>query len=121
MSNPSSEVHRQILQQLLDHPELQRYFHEDQPGRKPLTIVRSEALPSDVALKKFGMPVRFLSKDEASAAGITAALEFGRIATEEGKAEVEFVYPAEGIRGAARLRQDSSARWTVESCRLIEQ
>lgn len=117
-STSNADDVRQLAQMAIDLPALEKYYHPDLPGRKPLCVVRNEVLPEGITLTKFGQPVRFVSAAE-SRAGNAACFEFSKIEVSGDSASVEFAYNVEGIRGTAQYRK-TNGTWRVDSHKLAE-
>jgi len=91
-----------ILQAVLDMKELDQYWHAEQSGRKPLQVVVTDAVAMRPPITKFGMPVQYISAEDAGKS--PAYFEFtGIFYDAEDRARIEFAYPAEGIIGSATL------------------
>src|SRR5262245_42407203 len=114
----SKDELRQLVQMTIDLDALDKYYHSELPGRKPLCIVKNNVINSDLTLKKFGQPVRFLPAAEAKKTG-AACIEFSKIEIQDDAATVEFAYVIEGIRGTAKFRKTGGA-WRSESHQLRE-
>ena len=110
---------RHLAQLTIDLDTLEQYYHAELPGRKPLCIVRNDVVPDELALTKFGEPVRFVSAAEARKPG-AACLAFSKIEIQGDAATVEFTYSIEGIRGTVTFRKASGA-WRVEGHHVHEQ
>lgn len=107
----------QILQHTIDLEALDRYYHAAELAeRKPLRILRNDAVPEPLALTKFGQPVEFAKL--ADLAG-KPYLEITGITHEKGVVTVAFRYRVEGIRGTATLDK-SGAAWRVTGHRIVE-
>lgn len=109
---------RQVLQLTIDLDALDKYYHFELRGRRPLCIVKNDVLARDVQLEKSGEPVRFLASADAQATG-AACLEFSKVEILADAATVEFAYSAEGIRGSAEFSKASGA-WRVVRHQLSE-
>lgn len=110
---------QQIAQLTLDLEGLQRYFHVDvAPDRKPLRVLRNEAVSQEPRLVKFGEPVTYVSAPDAQKEK-KPYFEFTKLEARGDTAQVEFSYPVEGIRGWASFRRVDGA-WTLEGKSLTE-
>lgn len=116
---PDRDDLRHVAQLTIDLDTLDKYYHAELPGRKPLCIVRNDVVPEGLALTKFGEPVRFVPAAEASKPG-AACLVFSKIEVQGAAATVEFTYSIEGVRGTVTFRKASGA-WRVESHHVREQ
>jgi outer membrane receptor for monomeric catechols len=117
-STTNADDVRQLAQLAIDLPALEKYYHPEVPGRKPLCVVQNQVIGDTVALTKFGQPVRYVSSAEASAGG-SACLEFSAIDVSGDTANVGLSYKVEGIRATARYRK-SAGTWRLESHTLSE-
>jgi hypothetical protein len=109
---------QQVCQLTIDLPELDKYYHSDLPGRRPLRVVRAEALRDTPVLIKFGQAAVYISPEDGRQDD-KAYIEFTRIEVGADYAEIEFRYPVEGIRGTVHLRKTGGA-WKVQSSSLAE-
>ena len=93
-----------IIQTLIDHPNLDRYFHADvRPERKPLVIVLEGAPASTLSsLRKFGQPVKAAA---AGHSGPVLAITIGK--PQAGATRVDFTYDVEGISGHAVFAEEA--------------
>lgn len=116
-NSKSNDAVRQLCQLTIDLPNLQQYFHSDQPGRKPLNVIRNSELKDDVSLTKFGEPVKFISAGQA-AKNKVPAIEFTSIEISDKTAKVEFRYAVEGIGGTVEFK--FTDKWEVTSSNITE-
>ena len=112
--NKSMDTQKIILQIVIDLPELEQYYHLDVPGRKPLAILKNGVVSTD-GLNKFGEPVVYIEKPDEG----RAYLEFTKRDVGENTADVEFLYPAEGVRGTVNLRL-ANGKWEVVDKSIAE-
>jgi hypothetical protein len=93
-----------IIQSLIDHPTLDRYFHADvRPERKPLVILLDGAPASALSsLQKFGQPVKAADPGHS---GPVLAITIGKL--QAGATRVEFSYEVEGIGGHAVFAEEA--------------
>lgn len=108
----------QIVRLIIDHPDLQQYFHQELPGRSPLRILKRPSFPEKLSLSKFAVPVEYVRR-ESVPDDEQAYLDFGKIDLENGKIIVEFEYPIEGVAGKAKLDSRQGA-WTIERFEIVE-
>ena len=94
-----------IIQLLIDHPKLDRYFHVDvKPERKPLVVsLAGAAAPPLAQLKKFGMPVKSLGAEKSTGPVLSITLR----TAEAGQTRVDFAYDVEGIAGHALFSEQN--------------
>lgn len=114
----NAEDFTQIVRVIIDHPNLQKYFHAELPERSPLKILKQESFPEKLPLSKFDVPVDYLKRDELRE-GDEAYLDFNKIGLEDDKAVVEFKYPVEGIAGKAELSKQNGA-WAIKKFEIVE-
>jgi len=107
-----------LVQLTIDLDILEKYYHPEVPGRKPLCVVKTESMPDDLSLTKFGEPVRFIPASQREKAP-AACLELSSIQIQGDTASVEFAYDAEGIRGEVSFRR-TGGEWRVENRKLHE-
>jgi hypothetical protein len=109
---------QQLAQMTIDLDILAKYFHPELPGRKPLRLLKNTVVSDDLALTKFGEPVRWVSADEAKKGG--AVFEISKIDIRGATATVSFSYAIEGLRGTATFRKTNNI-WRTEDRELREQ
>jgi hypothetical protein len=106
-----------LMQATIDLKPLQPYYHVGQePNRKPLIVLKNSIVNQDLSLSKFGSPVAFLSRTEI---GDRPYLEITKLTHDGTSAEVEFVYPVEGIRGTVYFKKTGDS-WVVETHEIVE-
>ncbi len=104
-----------VMQQVLNDPDLDRYFHLDKPGRTPLKIHGAE-LPPKLKLTKGGHTVKIVDKPGSAKA---AVLVFTRIARDGDSVRLRYEYDVEGIRGSAVVYL-KGGKWRLGANRVIE-
>ncbi len=104
-----------VMQQVLNDPDLDRYFHLDKPGRTPLKIHGAE-LPPKLKLTKGGQAVKIVDKPGSKKA---AVLVFTRIARDGDSVRLRYEYDIEGIRGSAVVYL-KGGKWRLGANRVIE-
>jgi hypothetical protein len=114
----NAEDFTQIVRVIIDHPNLQKYFHAELPGRSPLKVLKQESFPEKLPLSKFGVPVDYLKREELRK-GDEAYLDFKKIGLENDKAVLEFKYPVEGVAGKVELSKQHGA-WAIEKFEIVE-
>lgn len=108
-----------ICQLALDLPQVQQYYHVDtNPERKPLRVLDSARLGQQPSLSKFGVPVVWVTAEEAKKEK-KAYVEFTKLEASGDEAVVSFRYRVEGISVAAHLRKTAGG-WTVEKTDVSE-
>ena len=76
-STTSADDIRHLAQLAIDLPALEKYFHPEVPGRKPLCVVHNQVFRDQPALTKFGQPVRYVTPAEAASG--SPCVEFSRV------------------------------------------
>ncbi len=107
----------QVLQAVLDAPDLQQYLHPEIPTRVPVVIVKNEVVADTPNLQAVEVPVVF--KPRAGLSESDAALEITRLEIAGDRATVELAYPIEGLVGTATLHRDGSG-WVIDKLQLAE-
>lgn len=57
-----SNISIKVVQLILEHSELQQYFHPDKENRLPVRVVTNNLIPTNITINKFDKPVLFLSE-----------------------------------------------------------
>lgn len=111
----------QILQQIINLPQLQAYYHSDLPQRIPLVIENNKYVSTKGLLRKFNQAVVFLSKSEIVAKGKKAYLTIQSLDmnAEKQQATVIFAYAIEGVGGQVILNK-VKGKWKVVKSSLYE-
>ncbi len=104
-----------VMQQVLDDPDLERYFHLTKHGRLPLKI-HAPDLPEKLKLTKGGHDVKFVDKPNSKK---EAVLVFTRIERDGDSARLRYEYDVEGIRGSAVVYL-KGGKWRLGANRVIE-
>jgi len=107
-----------LCQMTLDLPALEQYFHPTEPSRKPLRVIKNDAVKGDIKLTKFNLPVEFITLSEANKQK-KPYFEFTSIEVKDNTATVSFRYRVEGIRGKVNFKRDGA--WQVVSHELVEE
>lgn len=98
----ASQLQR-VLDCLIMDKRVLPYFHIDtQPNRKPLLLQKNDTFVNEPALKMFGMPVGYLTKEQASEKKMPY-LDISALSFKADGVELAFSYPIEGVSGSARL------------------
>lgn len=106
---PAVDDRAAVAQLALDSPQLQQYFHADQPGRVPVLVQVSPVIDPSWQLAKFDQPVQFVAADQV---GGRAVVEFTRLEVTGDQARVDLKYDVEGVRAWITLaRTDGHWRW----------
>lgn len=114
---------RQVLQQVIDLPDLQEYFHTDSdPSRKPLKIVEFGMVNRTtlIGVQKFGEPVSVISKLEADSSEIKNYLNISDWINVKDSLRLQLYYPVEGITINYMFRKDSN-KWVLIDNKIMEE
>ncbi len=109
---------QQVCQLVLDHPDLQGFYHSKLPGRVPVTV-SDHLIGKGLKLSKFGKPVVFVSDPDKRTMRREAILRFDKVKVDRDEASVEFSYPIEGVFGQMSLEKQGG-KWRVISARVLE-
>ncbi len=110
----------ELVEQTINLPELQGYFHIDVfPKRSPLTLSVDQYVSACSDLVKFGKPINILSLKEAKKHTSVGYLEFAIARVTSTYAEIEFKYAPEGIIGDLKLELIDSS-WVVSESKIVE-
>ncbi len=115
--NPTDQ--EQIIQLIIDYPELQQYYHEGLAGRKPLYILKTAALDGEPRLTKFGAPVGFKERQDLSGSDYEAYIEFLELKIGEGASSATFTYAVEGVFAKVRLSK-TDGQWRIDTYSIAE-
>ncbi|QNH63506.1 hypothetical protein [Hymenobacter sediminicola] len=111
-----------ILQQLLDLPELQQYFHVELPGRLPIKLLQTPGMPQGLQLEKFGRPVLSLTPAQAKQQAATDYISIRKLParTTADTLMYTLAYPIEGVLCRARFVRQKEG-WVVYDYNVVEQ
>lgn len=98
----SSTDKTKILKMIIDHSNVQQYYHPDVKGRVPLVIQTHKNIGTDLSLVKFDKPVLFVLEDSGA-----SALRIKSFKIKPDFVSFEINYSIEGvtIKGEARKKQ----------------
>lgn len=111
-----------VVQQLLDLPELQHYFHAEISSRLPLKLLHSPDTPQGLQLQKFGRPVVLLTPAQAKQQTVKDYVSIRKLPAPPASDTLTYTlaYPIEGVLCRARfIRQ--KAGWVVYDYTVVEQ
>ena len=57
-----NDISTKVIELILDHDEIQQYFHPKVENRVPVRVVTNNLIPANITISKFDEPVMFLSK-----------------------------------------------------------
>jgi hypothetical protein len=103
---------RAIYQAVLDLPALEPFWHPEVDGRSPLRILANAHFPI-VELRMFNRAVQRITD------GVYPYFEFTSLTYTGDRAEIEFGYPSEGVRGRATLERNETG-WAITSSDVAE-
>lgn len=107
-----------MLRATLNLPQLGSYWHVTKPGRDPLRIVRTKAVP-ELDFMMFGSQVVWIDDKDASPG--SAFFRITEVSAQKSKATLSFEYPIEGVVGTATFtRSDEKSAWRLESSDVHE-
>jgi hypothetical protein len=109
-----------IIQQLLDLPALQQYYHADVPGRLPIKLLENTSTPRNLRLQKFGLPVSILSAAELKKQGIKDYVSIHPLVSHGDTLIFGVGYSIEGVVCQVRLTKQDVV-WKIQSYDLAEQ
>ena len=114
---------RQVLQQAIDLPELQQYFHIDSDStRKPLKIKEFGLINRTTikGLQKFGEPVSVIGKDNVDNSKTENYLSVSDWTNVKDKLRLQLYYPVEGITINYMFKKDSN-KWVLIDSKIMEE
>lgn len=100
-------------QAILDHPEFDKHFHPEIPGRAPLAV-SSEQVGSNMALRKFGRWVVFDTRDQI----LEPHVRFNRLSCTSNYCNASFEYRTESVIGSCGVGRGEDGIWKVEKWEL---
>ena len=92
-----------IVEQVINHPDVEQFLHPDMPGRVPL-VLSCHLVDPHLSLRKFGKSVRVVA-DAQRKKGV-ACLRFTQFTLKHNVATVEVQYSVEGMKGRFRFQRD---------------
>jgi hypothetical protein len=104
-----------VLEQVLEDPDLDRYLHLDVPGRLPLKL-SGEGIPAKLKIIKGSYEVKVV---DGPASAKDPVLVFTRIERDGDSVRVRYRYDVEGISGSAVVFKKDGA-WRLGANRVIE-
>jgi hypothetical protein len=112
---------RAIIQEVIDVPDLQEYFHyPEDPRRAPLVIEASRLIDSTMRLTKFVMPVLVLRRTSIRAQGLESFMRLRHIKLGDKSGIVVMEYPVEGVVVTCRLER-RLVGWTIVDTEVVEE
>ena len=108
-----------IIQQILDLPDLQRYYHPELKERIPIKILESDFFDKNLQLKKFEKDVRIISSDKIKEENIKDYLVFRKLVFKAEQVEFELNYLIEGI-GSTGVLVKTKEGWVIQNYSVWE-
>ena len=110
---------QQIIQQLLDLPDLQQFYHADVLGRLPIKLLENASAPRNLRLQKFGFPVTILSAAELKKQGIKDYVSIHKLASHRDTLLYGVGYSIEGVVCRVRFTKQHAV-WKIQHYDLAE-
>jgi hypothetical protein len=115
-----SQKRKELIVNIIDLPELQQYYEVQKViNQKPLVILKNQYIKEQFTVKKFGVPVLFLTEKEISKKQIKAYIKFRKMEIKGDYATVEFNYDIQGLGCYAKYNL-KNCQWKLESKDLWE-
>lgn len=111
-----------IIQQALNLPDLQQYFHiEEDPGRLPLVLEQTSIVRADriLGLKKFGQEVVILDRNEINKRKFKSYLLIDKWSEKNGLLNIQLHYKTEGIF-VEIVFEKTGEEWTLTRHQITE-
>ncbi|RAK63558.1 hypothetical protein [Hymenobacter edaphi] len=116
---PQSE-RQQVLQLLLDLPDLQHFYHADLPGRLPVKLQTDAFVTPGLPLRKFHQPVLLLSARQLRQRGSRDYLHLGQLRRRQDTLDFRLSYAVEGVLAEGKLIRYANG-WRVGRYSVVEQ
>ncbi|MFT6872804.1 MAG: hypothetical protein ACJAVN_001816 [Roseivirga sp.] len=101
-----------VFSMIIDHPDLQQYFHENEKNRVPLKVKSNKDLGINLSVIKFGKIVEFyLNTDFESTSPLFEVILFK---TNTNHVTFDILYAVEGISIKGELKKQDSQWLFVE-------
>lgn len=82
-----------ILQLILDHKDLQLYYHQELPERSQVSVVTHNRIPVGLDVQKFGLAVEFIDSTSD-----IAKFDVNRFEVQLNRIYFSLLYEVEGVR-----------------------
>lgn len=110
-----------LVKAVVDISRLQPYLEVQQTiGQKQLVIMKNKNIMKITDIKKFGLPVSFLTPDQILDDQIKAFIEFREIKLSGDSADVYFRYDIQGIGCKSKFYLLDSCNWRLVKTVLWE-
>ena len=108
-----------IIQQILDLPDLQRFYHPEVKERVPIKILESDFFDKNLHLQKFGKNVRLISSDTIEEENIKDYIVFNKLVFKPRAVEFELTYLIEGVGSNGRFIKTREG-WIIQNYSVWE-
>ncbi len=106
-----------IFSMIIEHPDLQQYFHPEEESRTPLKVKSNKTLGTDLSIMKFGKPVEFyISTDFDSSFPLFEVVLFSIV---DNKATFDILYAVEGVTARGELKKQNN-QWSFVEFNIFE-
>lgn len=106
-----------IFSMIVEHPDLQQYFHQKEKNRVPVRVKSNENLGVDLSVIKFGKPVEFyVSTDFDSDVPLFEVVLFS---IDDNNATFNILYAIEGITVKGELKKQNN-QWSFVEFKVFE-
>ena len=110
----------QIIDKVINLPELQQYFHVNvYPERIPLIVLAEHFISKCSKLNKFGKPIKIVSSNNEIDPSSIEYLKLTKVNISLVNAEITFSYKPEGVKGKVKLKKEKS-QWAVSESQIVE-
>ncbi len=110
----------QIIDKVINLPELQQYFHVNvYPERIPLVVLVENFISGCSKLNKFGKPIKIVVSNNEKTPSSIEFLKMIKVNISLNNAEITFLYKPEGIKGNVKLKKDKS-KWIISESQIVE-
>jgi hypothetical protein len=116
----SAAERQQVLQLLLDLPDLQQFYHADLPGRLPVKLQTDAFVTPGLPLRKFNQPVLLLSARQLRQRGSRDYLHLGPLRRRQDTLDFRLGYDVEGVLAEGTLIRHANG-WRVGRYAVVEQ
>ncbi|RTQ47773.1 hypothetical protein EJV47_17790 [Hymenobacter gummosus] len=111
---------QQVLQLLLDLPQLQGFYHPELAARRPVKLQTDAFVTAELRLSKFKQPVLLLTERQLQQQGIRDYLQLGQLHRRQDTLIFRLYYRVEGVVAEGRLVRQGSG-WRVARYFVAEQ
>lgn len=115
-SNRIQPIPAEIIEQIINEPDLQAFLHPEVEGRIPL-VISDHLIEPNIYLTKFGRPVRIISDHKLSAGPF---LRFTCFTVQGSTATVKLEYKIEGVAAEYLFAGDMEGSWQFREAQIWE-